>query len=94
MEILEELLQRSKTIEQRLSDIESMLEEKADKVAVSELERRIESVENRFATDDAEMKLLNERMNHLIETTFSQTQHGFVPSRSCSTHVTGDFLIT
>ena len=74
MEILEELLQRSKTIEQRLSYLESILEQKADKVAVSELERRIESVENRIATDEAERKLLNERLEKEAEKKMERNQ--------------------
>lgn len=75
MNILDEILQRSKSIEQRLSDIESALEEKADKAAVQELEKRVEIIEHKLSGEiDTKLKMLNERVRSEGESTISDNR--------------------
>ena len=67
MEILEEILQRSKTIEERLSNIEATMEEKADKATVCDLERRMEALEHKINDEiKTDLKKMNEQMKNVV----------------------------
>ena len=67
MEILEEILQRSKTIEERLSNIEATMEEKADKATVCDLERRMEALEHKISDElEVDLKKMNDQMKNVV----------------------------